>query len=189
MQAGSTLAVLGSRSVARLPAAAAGIVKAAGRNGISIAVGCCVGADRGFLLAALSAQVPVQVFAAFGANGQGSWSGSAVSAVARAVSASAPVTFWAGGSQQVPLKARLLQRSKAVLAAPAVTAAFAVFSGHSRQGGTFKVCQLAASRNLPVFAVSASGSPLPSLGAGRWVPAQLLSVSCWQWQPAQGSLF
>jgi hypothetical protein len=188
------LLVGGSRS---LPGSAAPLVArvlaGALRAGFSLSVGCAAGADALALAAGLDlAPGRVRVFAVGSSAGEGFWSGSApVSLLRSAAGAGAQVSWLAGGSLAVPLRARLLRRSLAALEACS-TAVFFLASPSSR--GSLRVAAAAVKAGVPVFAfcVGFSGPPAPPLDcAGSWLPSALAGSPCWEWRPAavQPSLF
>jgi len=92
------------------------------------------------------------------------------------------VHFSAGG-QSAPMPARFLLRSLAGLAGCSVAVFF------SPGAGSLAVASHAVNQGIPVFAF-ASSAPLPPRGcAGQWVASQFMGFACWQWSPAQLSLF
>ena len=191
----SLVAFGGSRS---LPSSAASLVAsvvgACLRAGRSVSVGCAAGADALVLSSALA--VPggaalLSVFAVGASSGSGFWSGSALPAVRAALAAGARVLWLAGGALSVPLRARLLLRSRAALVG---ASAFVLFLASPSSPGSLSVAGFAVSAGLPVFAFSFGfvGAPLaPRRCAGAWVPASLAGSACWRWVPAasQPSLF
>jgi hypothetical protein len=93
-------------------------------------------------------------------------------------------THWlAGGSLTVPLQARLIKRSLSALGN--CTLAAWIDPGP----GSLAVAAHAATRAIPVYALCAVRPPALHNVAGHWQPAQLLNLSCWQWQPAQARLW
>lgn len=200
--AGATVALAGSRS---LPFGGAAVIASAARslvaNGASVVVGCATGADQAVLQAGLPPQA-VRVFAAFGPvsppwraaryTAPGAWSGSAVAAVAAALLAGSPVTWWAGGGQNVPLKARLAARTRAVIAT--ASAGLVVCFGSPSSRGSLLAAQCAAARGLPVLAFPIGFPPhqLPSPSYGSWVSAGGSGIwsGAYLWVPsyAQGVL-
>lgn len=158
-------------------------VSAVLRSGASLSVGCAIGADALVIGAAVGAGAAarLRVSAVFGAGGAGAWSGSAVRVVAAAARAGAAVTWWAGGSAYVPLRARLVQRSAAALAGASAAVFFLSGAGSP---GSLSVAALAVKRCMPVFAFCAcQPQPLPRC-VGSWVPCQFCSLPAWSWQPA-----
>jgi hypothetical protein len=167
--------------VAHLQALAAQL---AGR-GFAMVTGCCSGADQAVIEAALAGRLPVaalQVMAAFGPDGQGACPVSAVSAVQAFAARGGYVSWWAGGGQGRPLRARLQQRTVAVVGG----ASFLVAMQPGR--GSWRACRLAADqwRQVVVFAPS-----LQSLGGGKW--CSITSAGLWSagqcWVPHQSSIF
>lgn len=167
------VAVAGSRV---LPASCSALVvrvaSALASSGASFAVGCCSGADAA-LLSAVPAYLPpslVRCFAAFGPGGQGSGRFSAVATVQAFTASGGSVQWWAGGPASLPLRVRLASRTRAVVSA--ANSGLVVFFGSPGSRGSLLACRCAAARGLPVvaFPVGFSGSKLPSLGAGSWVP-------------------
>lgn len=188
--ASGVVAVAGSRSLPPGGAALVGrVCRAVVASGRSVAVGCCVGADAAVLGAGLPVG-SVAVFSAFGPGPgfAGAWRGSAAPAVGGFAASGGAVSWWAGGPASVPLRSRLAARSAAVVAA-ASSGAVVFFSSPSSRGSAL-AASLAAGRGLPVvaFPLGFSGSALPSLGAGSWVPCPRGGVwaSAWSWVPAPG---
>lgn len=142
-------------------------------GGASFVVGCCSGADAA-LLSAVPGFVPpslVRCLAAFGPGGVGAGPASAVAQVSAFAGAGGSVQWWAGGPASVPLRARLANRTRAVVSS--ATAGLVVFFASPGSRGSLLACRCALARGLPVlaFAVGFSGSKLPALGAGAWLPA------------------
>ncbi|WAK04601.1 hypothetical protein [Methylobacter sp. YRD-M1] len=168
------VAVAGSR---HLPASGSALlIRVASHlsaGGASLIVGCCSGADAALLAAVPSFLPPslVRCLAAFGPGGVGSGPASAVSQVSAFAAAGGPVQWWAGGPASAPLRSRLADRTRAVIAS--ANAGLVVFLGSPSSRGSLLACRCALSRGLPVlaFPVGFSGSELPSLGAGFWAPA------------------
>ena len=196
----------GSRSlVAGSPASftLAHVTHAALLAGHKIHVGCATGADQqviSYVMQAYSGQFigSLSVFAAFGPAGtfsgfgqsglkfpitKGFFSASAVEQVIAAFNAGVSVSWWAGGGEQVPLSARLIRRSVAGL----VGTSAAVF--FSPGAGSLAVASHAVSASIPVYAFSSSIPATPAGCAGQWVASSFAGFSCWQWSPAQLSLF
>jgi hypothetical protein len=214
----------GSRS---LPASAfpfvARVVASVVSRGFRVAVGCAVGADQAVLSARValpfvpsSSGPALSVFAVGGPSGAGFWRGSALAAVrAAAALAVSPghglfspvsVSWWAGGPASVPLRARLLARSLALVSSLAASfrpglVAF-VCGGPSVSPGSWRSVVAAVRSGVPVvvFPVSSSSgavglwagcSSLPALrgcGVGRWVPAASsgLWAAAFRWEPLGG---
>lgn len=184
------VAVAGSRS---LPPGGAGRVASVAAALLeawhSLAVGCCTGADSAVLSVGACSPGRVQCLAAFGPVAQGapgSWAGSAVAAVAQFAAAGGAVSWWAGGSQSVPLRARLAARTAAVVAR--ASAGCVVFFASAGSRGSLLAASRAAARGLPVlaFPLGFSGAALPSLGAGAWCAAGLAGewAGAWRWVPS-----
>jgi hypothetical protein len=144
-------------------------------SGVSLAVGCCSGADAA-LLSAVPGSVPpslVRCFAAFGPGGAGSGPFSAVASVQSFAASGGSVQWWAGGPASVPLRVRLADRTRAVIAA--ADRELVVFFGSPFSRGSLLACRCALARGLPVVAypVGFPVADLPVFGAGYWV-----SFSC-----------
>lgn len=184
------VAVAGSRSLppggaGRVASVAAALLEA----GHSLAVGCCTGADAAALSVGACSPGRVQCLAAFGPVAQGapgSWAGSSVAAVAQFAAAGGAVSWWAGGPQSVPLRARLAARTAAVVAR--ASAGCVVFFASAGSRGSLLAASRAAARGLPVlaFPLGFSGAALPSLGAGAWCAAGLAGewAGAWRWVPS-----
>lgn len=200
------VAVAGSR---RLPPEASALVSAVTRElvagGCSLVVGCCAGADAAVLAAltgagGCAAGAPLRVLAAFGpvsppwpaahytAPGA-SRDHSAVAAVANALLAGADVRWWAGGGPSVPLRARLVARTRAVVAEASALVVFPA-SPAVVGSGSWLAVSAAVERSLPVvaFPLGFPAVSLPSLGAGTWVPVGGAGVwsGAWRWAPGPG---
>jgi hypothetical protein len=167
------VAVAGSRA---LPAAGSALVVRVASDlassGASFAVGCCCGADAA-LLSAVPGSLPpslVRCFAAFGPAGEGAGPSSAVAAVQAFAASGGCVQWWAGGAATVPLRSRLVGRTRAVVGV--ADRGLVAFLGSPSSRGSLFACRCALSRGLPVvvFPVGFPGSELPLLGAGSWVP-------------------
>ena len=177
------MALAGSR---QLPAGRAALVaRVAGalvRSGSSLVVGCATGADE----AVLSSVPPalVRCLAAFGPGGAGACPVSAVAQVAAHAASGGQVQWWAGGPASVPLPARLARRTRAVVGA--ASSGLVVFASSPSSRGSMLAARLAVARGLPVvvFPLGFTGSQLPALGAGQWVPCRQGGVwaAAWQWQ-------
>jgi hypothetical protein len=186
--------VAGSRS---LPPEASALVSAVAREfiagGCSMVCGCCVGTDAAVLAAlagagGCAAGAPLRVLCAWGPGGAGAGPTSAVDIVLAAAGAGVPVTRWAGGGPDVPLRARLAARTRVVVAE--ASAGCVVFFGSPASRGSLLAAQVAVERSLPVvaFPVRFPAAALPELGAGTWVPVGGSGVwtSAWRWVPAPG---
>jgi len=181
LSASSSVYVGGSRSL--VPSAPAGVALARFVGSLGsrpIRVGCASGADA---LALASAPVPsvLSVFAQFSSSGAGAFGSSAVSAVFSARARGASVSFLAGGSLSVPVRARLIRRSVAGFSGAGVAVFFAPGSG------SLAVARRALAASVPVL-VWAGGSA-PSLPG--FVPSRVsfCGLSFWFFSPAQAPLF
>lgn len=159
------------------------VVAATIQAGQSIHVGCCQGADQAVITSALMLNPSfLVVFAIFSEAGLGACSLSAVGTVQVASMRGASMQWLAGGELQVPLNARLINRS--IAAASGCEAAVLFQPGT----GSLAVAAVIAS-SIPVY-VFASSIPAPLPGhAGQWVNSSFQGQSCFQWLPAQLSLF
>jgi hypothetical protein len=182
----------GSRCLASSPVVARVVSAALGR-GASVHVGCAVGADQLVVGAALAAGAAsrLSVFSVGSSSRSGFWAGSAVGSVLAAAAAGARVVWSAGGSQAIPLRARLLLRSRAALVGCSVSV---FFLASPSSPGSLAVAGHAVALGQSVFAFSCgfSGAPAAPRGcAGRWCPATLAGLSCWRWCPvvSQPALF
>lgn len=142
-------------------------------SGASLMVGCCSGADAA-LLSAVPAYLPpslVRCLAAFGPEGAGAGPASAVARVSAFAAAGGQVQWWAGGPASAPLRSRLADRTRAVVAS--ADAGLVVFFSSPSSRGSLLACRCAVSRGLPVlaFPVGFPAARLPVLGAGFWVQA------------------
>jgi hypothetical protein len=168
------VAVAGSRALPAYGSAlVARVVSDLAASGASFVVGCCSGVDAA-LLSAVPGSVPpslVRCLAAFGPCGVGAGPASAVAQVSAFACAGGSVQWWAGGQASVPLRSRLADRTRAVVAS--ANAGLVVFFSSPSSRGSILACRCAVARGLPVlaFAVGFSGSKLPVFGAGAWVPS------------------
>jgi hypothetical protein len=203
------VAVAGSRS---LPPEASVVVSAVARElvagGCSLVCRCCVGADAAVLAAlagagGCAAGAPLRVLAAFGpvsppwpaahytAPGA-SRDHSAVAAVADALLAGVPVTWWVGGGPSVPLRARLARRARAVVAEASAGLVLFPASPAVVGSGSWLAASAAVERGLPViaFPLGFPAAALPELGVGAWVPVGSAGVwsGAWRWSPGQQGL-
>jgi hypothetical protein len=178
----------GSRS---LPAASAALVSSVvsrvAARGVEVAVGCCSGADRLALSAALAAAPSpdrLVVFAAFGPSGEGAVGPlSALREVQAAAAAGCRVCWWAGGPSALPVRARLVRRTRAAVASGSGPAVFFLSSVSSP--GSLGAAAVAVACGRPVFAFCCGFQSAPSLVPGvigRWVPARFAGLPCWRWQ-------
>lgn len=173
----------GSRSLSPSPVLSQ-VVGAVLASGASVRVGCSAGADQQVISCAIRSRSfsQVSVFAAFGAGGQGSWSGSAVKVVQGFCHGGGSVSWLAGGPLSVPLSARLILRSVAGLRGCSAAVFF------SPGAGSLAVAAHAVAAGIPVYAFG-SMPAAPRGCAGAWVASQFFGFSCWLWQSAQPALF
>lgn len=187
------IALGGSRS---LPSAALPLIRRlvadAIDNNYAIATGCACGADAMVASAALDIAPTRLAICAVGAhNGAGFWKGSAPLAGLRSAEArGAQVNWLAGGSLDIPLRARLIRRSIVSLQSAQV-AAFFLASPDSP--GSLRVAAEAAARGLQVYAFcfGFSGPPRLLSSEGQWAPVEWAGLAGYQWRPTatQPSLF
>lgn len=169
------------------------------RLGFPLSVGCAPGADSDFISGALSVPGGASLLSVFAVGSRGGAgfpidlmpsSASVPPWVVQASVAGASVHWLAGGPLSFPLRVRLARRTRAAVMSASVAAVLVFGSPFSR--GTQLAGQVAVARGLPVFAFAFNFMParLPSLGAGSWVPARLLSgLACWGWSSSQPALF
>ncbi len=158
------IAVVGSRSVAfECTGALVSSVLQSLSPSVSLAVGCCVGIDSKVIRHCVKTNREFKVFAAFGPNGLGSVSLSAVSVVQAVARWEGRVSFWAGGGASVPVKARLARRSQAVVAAgkDGLIAFVSTYEGHS-----FKLACQAAKEGKQVLLVPLGPECVPKSTKG-----------------------
>jgi hypothetical protein len=190
------VAVAGSR---RLPLEASALVSAVARElvagGCSIVCGCCAGADAAVLAAlagagGCAAGAPLRVLCTWGPGGAGAGLASAVGAVLTAAGAGVPVIWWSGGGPDVPLRARLAARTRAVVAEASAGCVVFPASPSLAGSGSWLAAQCAVARSLPVvaFPLSFPAAALPELGAGAWVPVGGSRgwAEAWRWSLAPG---
>jgi len=179
------------------------IVTAALRNSTArIAVGCSVGADSLVLASVPSSFASrLSVFAAFGPNARGACPFSDVQRVTVAARSGASVMWWAGGALDLPLRARLANRTSALVRFLAQSSPSALFCFLSslESAGSLRACRLAARLGVSVFVaaidlpVDALPAGLPRLGRGSWHPLNALALQIaperglliFQWLPPQ----
>lgn len=172
----------GSRSLASSPVVVP-VVAAVLGGGARVSVGCCVGADALVVSAALGCRPArwsqVSVLAAFGPGGAGSAGAlSSVAGVAAAAQFGASVAWWAGGGPAVPLRARLAQRSAAVVAGAAAAGRGALVLFSPGAGSLAAALPAAVRLAVPVFVFApAAPSALP-FAAGSFA-----GFPCWAWAP------
>lgn len=94
---------------------------------------------------------------------------------------------------RIPFRQALQVRSNAAVDAVCPGGALVAFFAAPASVGTFRTCQHAVSRGLPVFAFRCGFFVMPALGAGRWVRAAgaLGSLGALRWEVAatQAALF
>jgi len=145
------------------------------------------------------------LFAAFGQDGRGSCSYSAVSLVHAAAWAGAQVRWWAGGLPPISLKQRLALRSVALVRylTQHPPSALICFLSSPRSPGSLIACRRAAQSGVTIYAFCIGFDPtrLPRLHRnGCWIPVQfadlpvvmrsIVPVSLWRrtMGAAEGSL-
>jgi hypothetical protein len=156
------------------------VVQAVISSGSSVHVGCQFGADEQVaLFAAFRHCLSLVVFAVSPVLAQ------APAHVQRCARAGAQVVLAAGGSAQVPVKARYLLRSKAAFAGCSAAVFFAPGSG------SLAVAREAVKSGIPVFAFWVQAYPPASIPStpGQWVRSSFAGFGCWQFQPGQSGLF
>jgi len=171
----------GSRHYISTPGPAS-LIQAVLHTGAQVHVGCCVGTDQAVIQAASrsSSYQQVRVFAAWGPGGQGAVPTlSAIQSVQAWAAAGGAVTWWAGGGLNLPLAARLIQRSQAALSGSSI--ALVIEPGP----GSLAVAAHAVTGGMRVYAWSPSQPLHPAGHAGQWRASELLGSPVWLWQPAQ----
>lgn len=150
--------------------------------GCYVNVGCAIGADEAVIEAALGCDpARLSVFAQFSASGEGSFSGSAYIPVIAAKKEGAQVSFLSGGPLRIPLKTRLMLRSKAALAG---CAGSVFFLSKSFSPGSLKVAAEAVKKNQIVYAFPCgfSGAPVSLRSVpGSWREWHFFGFPCYQW--------
>lgn len=172
----------GSRNLSQKYASqVAQVVQVSLAAGASVRVGCAVGADQFVIHSAVSQPQNLEIFAQFAPSGAGAFSGSAVLSVAVAQELGASVSYLAGGSLAVPLRARLLRRSIAALRGCSFAVFFLAYPGKS---GSLNTAAQAATMGIPVyvFPLGFPGQPtalkhLP----GAWQQSSFAGFPCLQW--------
>jgi hypothetical protein len=190
------IAVAGSRS---LPPEASTLVTAVAlelvAGGCSIVCGCCAGADAAVLAAlagagGCTAGAPLHVLCAWGPGGAGAGPASAVDVVLAAARAGVPVDWWSGGGPSVPLRARLVARTRAVVAGASAGCVVFPTSPAVVGSGSWLAASAAVARELPVvaFPLGFPAAALPELGVGAWAPVggSGVWVDAWLWSLAPG---
>jgi len=202
MSVPSAVFFAGSRGLPSSPVVARSVSRIVGRvlqSGSRVLVGCCSGADHLVLSSAgaVGGLASCSVYCAFGPGGVGAAGGaSAVSAVAAAAAGGASVSYWSGGSASVPVRARLVRRSRVAAAAGAALGAPCVlFLAAPSSRGSLAAAAVAAAAGAPVFAFcfwrgacAAPPAPLPGL-VGSWALGRFAGGRCWRWVSASSPLF
>jgi hypothetical protein len=173
----------GSRSLGGAAASAfvGRVVGAALVAGWSVSVGCASGADQLALESVLAAGAAgrLSVSCAGAEDGAGFWTCSASLSLLRAAAAAGARVAWlAGGALAIPLRARLLLRSRAALAGCSAAVFFAPGPG------SLAVAACAVAAGLPVWAICLVAPGAPRGCAGSWVSSSWLGFAAWQWVPA-----
>jgi len=178
----------GSRSLPFSPIIAQ-VVTASLAAGYSVQVGCAIGADAQVIQACLNTRPDrLHVFAAFTANGEGRFPGSAVATVDAACKLGALVDYLPDSELAIPLAGRLIRRSVAALFE---CNASAFFLATPISSGSLAVAGAAVRVGQPVFAFSVGFSGFPGCPHGcdgRWISTQFMGSYAWRWQPAQSKL-
>jgi len=199
------VALVGSRSLSGALGARVGpVVRSLLGSGLSVAVGCSVGADQAVLSAALAwlsgrpaaaVFLLLRVFAVFGPGGAGAVAPvSSVPSVLAAVAAGASVVWSAGGPPSLPARVRLARRSACLVSAVASgcglgggRGSLVCFLASPLSRGSLLSCRLAAGFGLPVLVLAAFAGPPPLLAAGgSWSPCSCCGLwsPSWRWVPA-----
>jgi hypothetical protein len=154
--------------------------------GCYVNVGCAVGADEAVIEAALGCDPSrLSVFAQFSAFGEGSFSGSAYVPVVAAKKEGAQVSFLSGGPLSLPLKARLMRRSKVALSG---CAGSVFFLSKPFSPGSLKVAAEAVKKNQIVYVIPCgfSGAPAPLRSvSGSWCESHFFGFPGFQWFTGQ----
>lgn len=159
----------------------------------SLAVGCCRGADAAAIdcavggglasrLLVLSAFGPVRPLRG-GVAAAGTGSASAVVAVQSASAAGAAIVPWAGGGPDLPLVARLHNRTGRV--ARAATSGGIIVSDGAWGPGSCLLASSLAGLGLPVYAITVAALVPPPPVPGAWAAGSFVGVPCWR-LPASG---
>ena len=159
------------------------VVQSVISSGASVHVGCQFGADQQVAMSAAFHHFLSLVVFAVAPSLQ-----AAPAHVQRCARAGGRVVLSSGGSS-APMPARYLLRSIAAFQGCSQAVFFAPGPG------SLAVARECVQSGIPVFAFSCSEhpmqeppAPIPSQ-AGQWVASSFSGFSCWQWQPAQLSLF
>jgi hypothetical protein len=147
-------------------------VSAVCASGRSLLLGDAVGADGLALSAALRCDWPEGGLRVFAAGGRGGFLLSRVSLAPCPVA----VAWWAGGGPALPLRARLVRRSAALVGAaaggPRPGSGLVAFFALPDSPGSLRSCRAALAAGLPVVAFPCGFPPsaLPLLSVGAWSP-------------------
>jgi hypothetical protein len=191
---------------------AAGVGRGAMAAGLAPAVGCCVGGDALIMSAALIGGWTDQltILAAFGPDGAGAVSTSAVNLVQLSAAAGATVHWWMGGGPKIPAAARLIRRTAALAAytgghngAPMIGFAADACPRELRparqpatgSSGTWAALAMAAARQreIIVFWCGSGAARLPAHWGGEWTqgasapnghPSGGWLADGWRWTPS-----
>jgi hypothetical protein len=131
-----------------------------------------------------AAGAPLRVLCAWGPGSAGAGPASAVDAVLATAAADVPVTWWAGGGPDVPLRARLAARTRAMVAEASAGCVVFPASPAVVGSGSWLAASAATDRGLPVVAFPVGFAPaqLPELGAGAWLPVGGSGVWAGAWR-------
>ncbi len=203
----SSIMVCGSRKIATEGVGLVhGVVQSVMGSGRSLSVGCAVGVDAVALAEGVRiAADRVRLFSAFGPGGAGAVGQlSNVVGGAQALSAGVAVEWWSGGGPQVPVRARLVNRSLACVHSVMGGGLVAVVSSlpsrpfgrgvfPSCGSGSWSAVAAAVQLGLPVvvFPVGLPSRALPSLPVpGQWVSAGSgVWSQGWKWSVNQVNIF
>jgi len=157
--------IAGSRSIpAQFVDRIERMAAALSRAGCQITTGCATGVDAVF------SKYAQQIYAIFDRNGKGAISVSNVEGVLAAEQRGATVNYLAGGELNVPVVARLANRSNQT--ATASDTILGIFT-HEISKGTTRELATAAQNGRNVFALSTAANELPRLdNVGHWVPVE-----------------
>lgn len=134
------------------------------RAGCNITTGCATGVDAVF------SKYAQQIYAIFDKNGKGSISASNVAGVLEAEQRGATVNYLAGSGLNVPVVARLANRSDQT--AKASDTILGIFTKEISKGTTRELAT-AAQNGKNVFALSTASNELPRLdNVGHWTPVE-----------------
>ena len=181
-------------------------------DGLTLATGCCIGADALIMSASLIGGWAdrLEVLAAFGPDGAGAVDASALNLVQLTAAAGANVRWWIGGGPTMPPAARLIRRTTALAhytgghkGAPMIglldrTCPSGIGpTGRKRKGGegsgSWAALATAAERGRQIFVFWCSDAApnLPAHWGGDWRPVrQGWLRDAWEWTPpGQATLF